>query len=69
MHGSYENNTDSPRRATVINVFRDGVWSNSDEPPLAGVPAIPKGEKMGGRFFPLLLDPQAVGLAIETSEL
>jgi hypothetical protein len=58
MHGSYANTTDRPRRATVINVFRDGVRSNSDEPPLEGVPAIPKGQKMGGQFFPLLFDPQ-----------
>jgi ectoine hydroxylase-related dioxygenase (phytanoyl-CoA dioxygenase family) len=64
MHGSYANESERPRRATVINVFRDGVWSNSDEPPLAGVPAIPRGAKMDGRFFPLLLDPQAVGLPI-----
>jgi ectoine hydroxylase-related dioxygenase (phytanoyl-CoA dioxygenase family) len=56
IHGSYANDTDSPRRATVVNVFRDGVRSNSDAPPLEGVPPIPKGEPMGGRFFPLLLD-------------
>ena len=55
IHGSYANDTDSPRRATVINVFRDGVRSNSDAPPLEGVPAIPKGRPMGGQFFPLLL--------------
>ena len=48
-----------PRRATVINVFRDGVRSNSDEPPLEGVPPIPKGEKLRGQFFPLLFDPAA----------
>ncbi|HWW75245.1 MAG TPA: phytanoyl-CoA dioxygenase family protein [Pyrinomonadaceae bacterium] len=54
IHGSYANDTDNPRRATVINVFRDGVRSNSDAPPLEGVPAIPKGEPMGGQFFPLL---------------
>ncbi len=54
IHGSYANDTDRPRRAAVINVFRDGVRSNSDSPPLEGVPAIPKGEPMGGRFFPLL---------------
>ncbi|HSE98608.1 MAG TPA: phytanoyl-CoA dioxygenase family protein [Blastocatellia bacterium] len=57
IHGSYANSTDRPRRATVINVFRDGVCSASDEPLLEGVPVIPRGEKMGGRFFPLLLDP------------
>jgi len=59
MHGSYANATRRPRRATVINVFRDGVRSNSDEPLLEGVPVIPKGERMGGQFFPLLFDPKA----------
>ena len=58
VHGSYENRTDKPRRAVVLNVFRDGVTSASDQPPLEGVPPIPAGEKMGGRFFPLLFDPQ-----------
>jgi ectoine hydroxylase-related dioxygenase (phytanoyl-CoA dioxygenase family) len=60
IHGSYANYTDRPRRATVINVFRDGVRSNSDEPLLEGVPVIPKGERMGGQFFPLLFDPAAI---------
>jgi ectoine hydroxylase-related dioxygenase (phytanoyl-CoA dioxygenase family) len=55
VHGSFENRTDRPRRATVINVFRDGVVSDSDAPPLAGVPPIPRGQPMGGQFFPLLL--------------
>ena len=54
VHGSFENRTDRPRRATVINVFRDGVKSDSDQPPLAGVPPIPPGQPMGGQFFPLL---------------
>jgi ectoine hydroxylase-related dioxygenase (phytanoyl-CoA dioxygenase family) len=57
VHGSRENVTDRPRRATVINVFRDGVRSASDAPPLEGVPPIPVGEPMGGRFFPLLYVP------------
>jgi ectoine hydroxylase-related dioxygenase (phytanoyl-CoA dioxygenase family) len=55
VHGSYENRTGDPRRATVVNVFRDGVRSGSDGELLAGVPPISKGEPMGGRFFPLLL--------------
>ena len=54
MHGSGANDTPRPRRATVINVFLDGVMSNSNEPLLEGVPPIPKGQKMGGQFFPLL---------------
>ena len=58
VHGSFENKTDQPRRATVINVFRDGVVSDSNAPPLEGVPAIPPGEKMQGQFFPLLFDPR-----------
>ena len=57
VHGSYENSTDWPRRAAVINVFRDGVLSASDQPPLEGVPAISMGNKMEGQFFPLLFDP------------
>lgn len=59
IHGSYANLTDRPRRATVINVFRDGVMSNTDEPLLDGVPIIPRGAKMTGQFFPLLFDPAA----------
>ena len=58
VHGSYENRTDRQRRATLINVFRDGVRSASDESLLAGVPAIPAGQPMGGKFFPLLLDAE-----------
>ena len=57
VHGSFENRKDVPRRAMVINVFRDGVESASDQPLLEGVPPIPRGEKMGGQFFPLLFDP------------
>ena len=57
VHGSYANRTDHPRRATVINVMRDGVRSVSDEPLLAGVPPIPSGQKITGQFFPLLFDP------------
>lgn len=56
VHGSYENRTNGPRRATVINVFRDGVRSASNEPLLKGVPPIPAGETMSGKFFPLLME-------------
>jgi ectoine hydroxylase-related dioxygenase (phytanoyl-CoA dioxygenase family) len=61
VHGSYENRSDRPRRATLVNVFRDGVRSVSDEPLLAGVPVIPKGQKIEGRLFPLLFDPSVMG--------
>jgi len=54
VHGSFENSTDNPRRATVINAFRDGVMSASDEPLLEQIPVVPPGEPLAGQFFPLL---------------
>jgi len=60
VHGSYENRSDRPRRATLVNAFREGVRSAADEPLLKGVPVIAKGQKMEGRFFPLLFDPAAI---------
>lgn len=57
VHGSYENRTAGPRRAVVLNVVRDGVCSASSEPLLAGVPVVATGEKLDGKFFPLLYDP------------
>jgi len=58
VHGSYANYSPRSRKAFVLNVFADGTLSDSNEPLLAGVPVIPKGEKMGGKFFPLLFDPK-----------
>jgi ectoine hydroxylase-related dioxygenase (phytanoyl-CoA dioxygenase family) len=60
LHGSGENKSNRPRRAFVINVFADGVRSDTDDTLLNGVPAVPKGKKMEGQFFPLLFDPSAV---------
>jgi ectoine hydroxylase-related dioxygenase (phytanoyl-CoA dioxygenase family) len=54
VHGSFENRTSRPRRAVVLNVVRDSVISDSDEPLLQGIPPIPKGEPLAGQFFPLL---------------
>lgn len=56
VHGSYANQTANPRRGLVINAFRDGVMSASDEPLLEGVAVIPSGQKIEGQFFPLLFD-------------
>jgi len=56
LHGSGENKSNQPRRAFVINVFADGVKSDSNETLLTGVPVIEKGEKMQGQFFPLLFE-------------
>lgn len=57
VHGSRENHTDRQRRATVINVVRDGVRSDSSEPLLQGIPAVPAGRPLSGQFFPLLYTP------------
>jgi hypothetical protein len=54
IHGSDANRTASPRRAVVLNLFRDGVCSRTNDPLLAGIPPIPQGEKLTGQFFPLL---------------
>jgi ectoine hydroxylase-related dioxygenase (phytanoyl-CoA dioxygenase family) len=59
VHGSYANETAVPRRALVINAFRDGVTSASDEPLLKGVPVIASGQKIEGQFFPLLYEPHS----------
>lgn len=57
LHGSAENKSDRPRRAFVVNVFADGVVSDTNDHLLEGVPVVPKGEKMEGQFFPLLYTP------------
>ena len=57
VHGSYENRSPRPRRATLVNVFRDGVRSASGEELLVGVPPVPAGQSMAGQFFPLLFRP------------
>jgi ectoine hydroxylase-related dioxygenase (phytanoyl-CoA dioxygenase family) len=54
VHGSFANHSDHSRRATVVNMMRDGVRSATDEPLLRGIPPISAGQKIEGRFFPLL---------------
>jgi len=54
VHGSFENRSDRPRRGVALNFFLDGTRSASDEPLLEGVPVIPSGQPLSGRFFPLL---------------
>ena len=57
-YGSHENKSARARRAFVLNVFTDGTQSNTDEVLLKGVPVIKKGNKMQGRFFPLIFNPE-----------
>ncbi|MNY17847.1 Phytanoyl-CoA dioxygenase (PhyH) [compost metagenome] len=58
IHGSYENRSDRSRRAFVLNMFADGTISDTDKELMPDTPAIPKGEKISGQFFPLLMDPK-----------
>ena len=57
VHGSFANHSGHARRATVINVIKDGVRSASNEPLLQGIPVIRAGEKVEGQFFPMLYEP------------
>lgn len=54
IHGSFANTADRPRRAAVVNVFRDGTRSLVPEPLLDGVPPFPAGSPIEGQFFPRL---------------
>lgn len=60
VHGSFKNASDRPRRGVVINAFKEGTMSNSNEILLNGVPPVAAGHKMEGQFFPLLFDPSTV---------
>ena len=63
MHGSYENRSAKSRRATLINVFADGVISNMEiapetQPGSDNYPKIPKGENMAGTYYPLMWEDE-----------
>ncbi len=59
MHGSYENRSATrARRGAVVNAFRDGVYSTSEEPLMPGTPATPAGSPVGGQFNPLVFDEE-----------
>lgn len=56
IHGSFENQSERPRRGVVLNVALDGVRAAESGALLEGVPPLRKGEQLGGRFFPLLYE-------------
>lgn len=61
MHGSYQNRSSMPRRGAVVNLAADGVWSNPEAlqgPGTSKFPILPRGEALGGDFYPLLFDPE-----------
>jgi ectoine hydroxylase-related dioxygenase (phytanoyl-CoA dioxygenase family) len=60
VHGSFGNSSERPRRAFVINVFADGTSAALDGEILKGTPEVKKGQKLEGRFFPMLFDTNFV---------
>ena len=62
VHGSFENTSSRLRRATLVNMFADGVRSSvaaDVHPGTNDYPYIARGEPMGGDYYPLLFDPEA----------
>ena len=55
IHGSFANQSERSRRAMVLNVFADGTMSDTDDLMLRGTDIrVPKGDRMKGKYFPLL---------------
>jgi ectoine hydroxylase-related dioxygenase (phytanoyl-CoA dioxygenase family) len=55
IHGSKENPSARPRRATVLNYLADGTLvTDGAQPLLHGVDPIETGRPVAGRFFPLV---------------
>ena len=70
MHGSYLNQSDRPRRATVINVFKDGVVSNMDgskQGDQGRFGWIERGQKCEGHYYPLLFDGSELASGLSSS--
>lgn len=64
VHGSHENRSGRPRRATLVNLLADGVRSNMTERDFPGTTSYPRvapGDPMGGEGYPLLLDEGDLG--------
>jgi hypothetical protein len=68
LHGSFANTSDRPRRATLVNVVRDGVCSaiGPDDPDdiASRYHTPPHGEPLSGTFYPLLFDPLDLGVEL-----
>lgn len=57
MQGSYQNASDRPRRAVVLNYMgAETRCADGTKPLLKGVPLIPEGAIIEGDHFPIVLD-------------
>jgi ectoine hydroxylase-related dioxygenase (phytanoyl-CoA dioxygenase family) len=62
VHGSYQNRSDRPRRAAVLNYMGPDTRSAEGRIPLLkGTPIVPRGEIVEGEHFPIVLDLAALG--------
>ena len=72
VHGSFENHSNRPRRAIVINAIKNGICSDSDKPLLNGTNPIPKGHttwrKISSAFYQLTLVPTEKSIRDEKGE-
>ena len=57
VHGSFPNRSTKARRAAVLNYFKDGTYSNTNDPLLNGMDVVPKGDKLQTAFNPIVYDP------------
>jgi ectoine hydroxylase-related dioxygenase (phytanoyl-CoA dioxygenase family) len=57
VHGSYENRSERPRRAIILNYFVDGTRSAAEDGLIMpGAPLVVAGKRIAGRWFPLVHD-------------
>ena len=57
MHGSYGNASTRQRRATVVNMMREGVVSNCEGRDMGGFPSLPNGKEMSSHAcYPRLVN-------------
>ncbi len=57
VHGSFANSSNRPRRAIVLNYMADGTRSAAEDGVMMpGFAKIPKGQKIEGAWFPLVVD-------------
>ncbi|HYK88920.1 MAG TPA: phytanoyl-CoA dioxygenase family protein [Acidobacteriota bacterium] len=57
VHGSFQNASDRPRRAVVLNYMGAKTrCADGSKPLLKGVPVVPEGAIIEGDYFPIVLD-------------
>lgn len=56
VHGSWGNRSGAARRAVVLNFFAHGTRTYMDGNLMKGLPAVKKGDALGGKFHPVVFD-------------